>query len=60
MSTALPRQNKRNAGHSGRVVPLQAVKREDSAAMELLMAGDVDVNAVTSTGMTPLLNAAVN
>ena len=63
MATALPRQTKSKAsqpGQSGWGVPLQAVQREDTAAMESLMAGDVDVNAVTSTGMTPLISAAAN
>lgn len=60
MLTALPRQTESKAGQSGRSLPLQVVQREDTAAMESLMAGDVDVNAVTSTGMTPLISAAAN
>ena len=63
MATALPRQTKSKAsqpGQSGWGLPLQAVQREDTAAMESLMAGDVGVNAVTSTGMTPLISAAAN
>jgi hypothetical protein len=63
MATALPRQFKSNAsqpGQSGRDLPLQVVPRKDSAAMESLMAGDVDVNAMTPTGMTPLISAAAD
>ena len=63
MATALPRQAKSKAGQPGqasRGLSLQAVQREDTASMESLMAGDVDVNAVTSTGMTPLISAAAN
>jgi Ankyrin repeats (3 copies) len=36
------------------------VPRKVSAAMESLMAGDVNVNAVTPTGMTPLISAAAD
>ena len=63
MATALPRQFKSNGsqpGQSGRDLPLQVVPRKDSGAMESLMAGDVDVNAVTPTGMTPLISAAAD
>ena len=63
MATPLLRQIKSKAsqpGQPGRDLPLQVVQRKDTAAMESLMAGDVDVNAVTSTGMTPLIRAAVD
>jgi len=63
MATAFPSQIKAKAsqpGQSGRGLALQVVQQKDTAAMESLMAGDVDVNAVTSTGMTPLIRAAVD
>lgn len=47
-----------STGHQRTDRLMQAIQSGDVAAVEVVLAGDVDVNASTSTGTTPLISAA--